>query len=327
MGYQYDKKICQAANTAEDCAQVLQRAQWLPEFDEWRYRWNFSSVKALSFWSTYEQLPKHKNWKEGNEKYAGMADTTEHLVVEYAQMLGQDARVLRRERKRDYLLKSSNSRERARRLFERGPDYLYGLLFKETFEFQPSVIVPMQPIGNTTQGSSGREKQKSVSKQEIYQSDGSNYSKESLTVVLHSRHSSTEDDGSKIKREKLCFDKIIQSQTRASLCQVLLLSDRPNTLTKAAEYLADRYPHCHVMVAPHDTGQSFRVEHGPFSGSGFFQDLSFIANQSHGIPTARTAFIGSDHRSSSMLVQEILVYQLQSRNQQTQLETCYLEHT
>jgi hypothetical protein len=118
-----------------------------------------------------------------------------------------------------------------------------------------------------------------------------------------------DDDGSKIKRGKLCFDKLLQSQNYASLCQVLLLSDQPN--------LSQKYPHCLAMVAPHDTGKSFRSEHGPFAGIGFFQDLAFVANQTLRMPTAITAVVGSKHRSSSQLVREIVAYQLhqQPRNQ------------
>jgi hypothetical protein len=126
-----------------------------------------------------------------------------------------------------------------------------------------------------------------------------------------------DDNGSKIKRGKLCFDKLLQSQNYAYLCQVLLLSDRPKTVIKAAEYLSQKYIHCLAMVAPHDTGKSFRSEHGPFAGIGFFQDLAFVANQTIQMPTAITAVVGSKHRSSSQLVREIVAYQLhqQPRNQ------------
>jgi hypothetical protein len=332
VGARNDKNICRVANTAEDCSQVLQRASWLPSFDEWRFAWNFTSVESLSFWSTYEKLPKHKLWHEGNERFAGMADTTGSLVVEFAPMLAQDAGILKRERKRNYLLTTNAARERARRLFERGPDYLYGLLFQECFAFQPSVAVPVTPTRNISHTSSGQHSLSS-SAVGINPSNYSNNSNESITIVLHSRHSAADDDGSKIKREKLCFDKLLQSQNYTSLCQVLLLSDRPKTLIKATEYISQEYPHCLVLVAPHDTGKSFRSEHGPFAGIGFFQDLAFVANQTLRMPTAVPAFVGFKQRSSSQLVREIIVYQLhqQPRNQHEgqeaspQLDTCYLE--
>jgi hypothetical protein len=89
------------------------------------------------------------------------------------------------------------------------------------------------------------------------------------------------------------------------------------------------------MIAPHIKSVSWRGEHGPFAGAGFYQDLALMTNQIKQVPTSITAFIGSNKRSSSQLVQELMTYQLEQQHRRKQsgahldppstLETCYLE--
>jgi hypothetical protein len=113
-----------------------------------------------------------------------------------------------------------------------------------------------------------------------------------------------------------------------------LLSDRPRTLEVAKEYIVESYPHCTSMIAPHIKSVSWRSEHGPFAGAGFYQDLAFVTDQMIQGPTSMTAFIGSNKRSSSQLVQELMTYQLEHQRRKQAgahldppltLETCYLE--
>jgi hypothetical protein len=327
VGARYSSTICRAANTAADCAKVLHRAHWLPSFNEWGSKWNFSSIESLSYWTTHEASHNHKFWTKGAEHMAGRADSTESLVVDFPQMLGQDAGILKSERKRKMLFTTTAARDRAEQLFGAGPDYLYGLLFHECFSFLPHVSVPIiSPFTNSSNHTSN-------TWDAVSSGVGNASIVESVTIVLHSRHSKADDDGSKIKREKKCLDRILQPASKGTtiLCQVILLSDRPHTLEKATEYLAQRYPHCLAMVAPHDFGLSFLGEHGPFAGAGFFQDLALVSNQTLHVPTSINAFVGHKHRSSSELVRELMVYQLyqqQPRYQQhasPELATCFLE--
>mmetsp|Transcript_29455 Transcript_29455/g.53962 ORF Transcript_29455/g.53962 Transcript_29455/m.53962 type:complete len:260 (+) Transcript_29455:625-1404(+) len=256
--------------------------------------------------------PNNKWWQEGDEKYAETADATELSLVDFPPMLGQDAKILRRDYKRDYLLTTDPAKERARQLLEKGADFLYGLLFHECFGFQPLVRAPTDPLTNNKILPDHNElvASPSISGDEDYLSD-----KESITIVLHSRHSKESDDGSKIMREKLCLQRLLQTENDTLVCQVILLSDRSKTLETAKEYIAESYLHCTSMIAPHIKSASWRKEHGPFAGVGFYQDLAFVTNQIIQVPTSMKAFIGSNKRSSSQLVQELITYQLEQQRQ------------
>lgn len=284
-----DWTLCKAANTRQECDEILERADFLPSFKEWMAKLKFQRMKKIPFWSTHEKLPNHKRWKPKYEKYAGLADSTDFLIVEFAPMLGQDASLLKSERKRNYLLTTNDARERARKLLQLGPDFLYGLLFHDCFKFQPSVMdtsFPALPASDI------------------------NKTAKSLLIVLHSRHSKRDDDGSKIRPEQKCLEKLIMMNQNLSSCTVVLLSDRPKTLELLQVHIATKFPYCQAQVANHKNGTSWRPEHGPFAGIGFYQDLAMVKHsvQSLGEGLLQVGFIGSKDRSSSQLVKEILAY-------------------
>jgi hypothetical protein len=74
------------------------------------------------------------------------------------------------------------------------------------------------------------------------------------------------------------------------------MSDRSCTQRKLGEWLVDR--NCTVEKAEHSEGKSWRGEHGPFAGSGFFQDWVLVSKP-------RSGFIGRD-TTSSHLVRELI---------------------
>ncbi len=319
VGTSYAHKICGAANSVRDCDKILKRAEWLPAFDQWSPKLNLSIPLSLSYWTTHEPSKKHKFWFDGAESEAGRADSTESVLIDFPQMLGQDSWILHSERKRKMLLTSAEAQGRAEQLFRAGTDYLYGHLFYDCFSFQPSVSIPVFREHNYSK--------RINSTKELH--SPFDESSENITVVLHSRHSSISDAGTKISREAHCLDQLLKGVK--GFCQVMLLSDRPKTLTAVREYLYTHHSNCHVLIAPHDIGFSFSKEHGPFSGSGFYQDLAMVSNQTLHVPTTITAFIGSKHRSSSELVRELMTFQI---GQQTGIEytsanltTCFLEDT
>lgn len=313
IGGKYNAKICLTANTVEDCGDILERAEWLPSFHEWASHYDLGSPLNLSFWTTHEASTNHKFWFDGADKEAGLADSTTALLVDFPQMLGQDAWVLHSESKRKALLTSKGAQQRAALLFRAGADYLYGLLFFECFGFQPSVTVPVQLGASHNKRGEARNSSNATG----------------TTIVVHSRHSNVADDGATIRRETECLDRVLRNTS--GFCQVMILSDRPKALDGMMGYLLNtsRYSHCHTLVAPHDIGNSFSREHGVFAGKGFYQDLAMVSNQTRHIPTSSVAFIGSKHRSSSQLVREVMTFQLHQqyryRNSLPAITTCYLD--
>lgn len=322
VGRLYSQRICEAANEESDCQRILKRAEWLPAADEWMDVYRLAEPVHLSYWTTHQTSGRHKHkfWYDGAEKDAGIADSTPLDLVDFPQMLGQDSYYeLHYDLDRQNLLNTTQARERAKLLFSAGADYVYGLLISTLFSFQPCVSVPV--IIPEWKNSS---KTMTSSKPDI-----------GISVVVHSRHSKVSDNGSSIARETKCLDKILSNYTEES-CQVMLLSDRPLTLRNMAAHIAAVYPRCQVMLAPHENGTSFSIEHGPFSGMGFFQDLAMVANQTRSLSAGRSAFVGTKRRSSSQLIREIMSYELNKPTTRTghstgsaprKLATCYLEDT
>lgn len=167
---------------------------------------------------------------------------------------------------REYLFAMSKEQQIvAGKLYHRGVDFLYGMLFRELFQIQAA--------------------------------DTRTTDEDVFSVALHSRHIVAADDGSFINEEQACLDKMLPSDRR---CVVYLMSDREETLRRLAAWLHAR--NCTTVVASHEENDASIIpEHGPFSGRGFFQDLSLASN-------ARDGVVGDVHRSSYMLLQELVSY-------------------
>ena len=319
VGRMYASGICQAANHETDCRSVLKRAEWLPGLDEWKLSYNLSTPVPLSYWTTHPAQPQHRLWFPGAEHHAGLAVSTPLRFVDFPQMLGQDSSIVLHlnGQPRLELLPTKESQIRAKRLFGAGVDYLYGMLFSESFAFQPAISVP--PVSATHADSP------------MFIPNNST----TIRIVMHSRHTKASDDGSSIHRETLCLQNILRAnhhihQMHEPNCQVILLSDRSMTLQNLALHLQERYPACDVLVIPHNSsaGLSFSEEHGPFAGVGFYQDLAMVANQTIlTTPVQQVAFVGSKRRSSSQLIREIMTYTLclQNGTKAPDLMTCFFE--
>ena len=119
------------------------------------------------------------------------------------------------------------------------------------------------------------------------------------TIAIHSRHSSTKDDGSVVEREVKCLQKMLLQVRRP--CRVFVMSDRPKALEGI--YKATTEMGCNVTIANHKKygrETSFSVEHGPFAGGGFFLDMA-LASQ------ARNGLVGM-RRSSTMFLAELMAF-------------------
>ena len=288
--------ICKAANTEKDCRKILERAPWIPSFDQWSSRFGLKRPELMSLWSFHETSPTHKRWNDGDEKYQGLADTTKSQTVVIAQMLGQDFKGMKSKKKRNKILLTEQARKRAKSLLSNGVDFLYGLVFRETLAFRKDVFPAFQVQVQTHSAP--------------------------VTFALHSRHSKTSDDGSNVKREIKCLKEVLKNYSNAESCLVYLLSDRSATLAALTDYLQGRNDSCQGVVASHTVGKSFTDEHGPFAGIGYFQDLHLASQARHG-------FVGHG-RSSSDLVRELMEYDRQMAAIQTdhwplqELQTCKL---
>ena len=186
------------------------------------------------------------------------------------------------------------ARETVQTLGEWGSQFLFGLLWRYSFDF--SVPVRDSVLANPAVRDSDHD--------------------EKLTVAMHSRHTYPNDAGCNISQEQDGMREILQQfQSQQALadgqaipCQVTLLSDRTCTIDSMKEWL-DQELGCESVMAQHDTVDAVFSEHGPFSGAGFFQDMMMAGL------TVRDGMIGSLEpsdgnrwRSSSELVEEAIAY-------------------
>ena len=317
VGKGFDRAICLNANNEEDCAKILHRASWFPSYDEWSEKLNITEIQKIDS----NHIGKQSSLHDRNSTMKLADRLGRFQTIEFPQMLGQNAKVLQNPDIRNNL-QSEKAKRQALALFDSGVDYLYGFLFHKIFGFQPPVrsSIPLRWEKNTlVNNKTIYNWQKWIANTAI----NTNPSTRTLTVVLHSRHPKESDEGTNIGWEKECIQKILREtildnntnhdEMNEPLsdydCTVVLLSDRQKTIDKLAKYL--KRHHCTAVVASHgDISSSWRDEHGPYAGIGFYQDLWLVHNQiALTTEKQQIAFIGHNHRrTSSTLIQEVLVH-------------------
>lgn len=286
--------ICQAANMVHECDEVLQRASWIPSYDEWANRLELSDPLLLNFWTTrpppaqrQRRRPASTNengqpaWLPSYVNFTGVDSRTDWPVVSFPVMFGMSGS-LNNEERRQSLLHNDWAREIARKLHSLGLPFLYGMLFRESFSMTAQtlqglhVTVPAVPHSQSV----------------------------GVSIALHSRHSDPQNDGSDVSGEVRCLGKLLKPTsmtiTNNRTCRVYLMSDRPLTLRNLQQWL--QYRNCSVVTAPHrQVGASFLQEHGPWSGRGFFQDLAVVSQ-------ARQGLVAKFSTTSSKLLLELMEY-------------------
>jgi hypothetical protein len=86
------------------------------------------------------------------------------------------------------------------------------------------------------------------------------------------------------------------------------MSDRPLTVSSLSAFV-ETARDCTALTVSHSKKQrSFRDEHGPHSGDGYFRDLALATSSSQAAPPHYVGFIGSKDRSSSLLLLELMEY-------------------
>jgi hypothetical protein len=259
-------------NSKEFCDQFLSLREWLPTYEEWNVHGDITPVPVPMDAERYHY------------------DQTHPVVIypQIADVLMGNPQVFRQEWRDDPYEKPEYrrylkvlpklQRTTAGMLYEKGVDYLIGMLFRHSFdlkmqgtEAQYSSLKPLNPDT-------------------------------SLTIALHSRHSILGDDGSFINQEQDCIEELLQrNKGHFSDCRVFLATDRKLTVSLLSEWLVSK--DCEPVVAEHSvpSNNSKFSEHGPWAGVGFLEDLALASH-------ARVATVGDLHRSSFMLLAALVDY-------------------
>jgi hypothetical protein len=159
-GAGFDSGICRHANRQDDCDPVLRRHAWVPTYDAWKGRLglpnvtqrqrqkpmmnatgfegngrfglvNGKSILDLNSWSTRGPSASSTRdpWQSSYEAFLNIDSRLAGVkIVDFPQMLGQDARHLFRGGNREQTLATDEASARARDLLSLGVDYLYGMV-------------------------------------------------------------------------------------------------------------------------------------------------------------------------------------------------------
>lgn len=183
----------------------------------------------------------------------------------------------------------------AQKLYNEGVDFLMGMLFREVFVVNQAI---RDRITNST-----------ILKR-------LNLTADTFSLALHSRHTVLGDIGDFINEEITCLQKLLPSEINRSqdTCIVFLMSDRQLTIDLLSVWLrnANCTPISAAMILSDDDTKNNNTddnhpsrlkntEHGERAGYGFIEDLLLSSH-------ARTGYIGDIHRSSFMLLVEVMSY-------------------
>ena len=302
-GALYSPLICQKANRVENCDAILRRYPWIASYDEWSDKLNLPEPTELSVWSMY---PKRQwfatdfmkvPWENGgdnpSENHTGV-DTKTHLkVVSFPVSPIKQVHLKSSVDIRNRLLQTEHGRQTCERLYSRGANFLYGMLFHYSFAMTKKVLEGV-PSTNSTAVDTPQ-----------------------CSIAVHSRHTAESNDGHNIYQETKCLRRMLpntdDSDATKSSCEVYIMSDRAKTLSGLQKWLTNtsvehgesgKIKHTALAInhsaAPAATGKNsmFLVEHGPFSGAGFFKDLALASR-------ATTGFVGHSRTSSDIVLEQI----------------------
>lgn len=267
-----DQSICNITNRASQCESILTRAGWIPSYDEWSQKLGLEEPVELPYYATHHESVKTQvhSWQYGDERYYGVDNQTKypHNVVIFA-LARTKIDWLKDLSIRDTMLTTSWSRGKSSELYHLGANFLYGMLFRYSFDFAHMA-------------------KKGIA--EYHQKPDAS----SFTVALHSRHQFKEYMGCNTRREIACINSVTANVSGS--IHFYIMADRNCTLQNLRSYLLSRNDRVNVPL--HDQGSSFKDEHGPYAGVGFFQDLALSSQ-------AKSAFIGTKRSSSDLLLELI----------------------
>jgi hypothetical protein len=289
----HDPEICNAVHGEKDCKKVLRRAEWVPTFSYWSKtitelkKKNLSdAVTIVDYWSTrsYDQAARWERIRfpalNTTVPIQYKLDEMREKVVDFPEIVGKED-ILGRNSQRKAVLMTESARQRAESLYSEGTEFLYGMLFKDIFKLQWEGI---------NADSMGMKRDGSISS--VY------------SIAMHSRHRKGQD-GTFVKKEKECLDRMLNPVAASKECRICIMSDRPKTIEILSQWVTEKY-NCTFFTNDYSNSNeqtgSWLSEHGPNAGSRFYRDLDLCQHFTDG-------FIGTGNgASSTQLLEEWIDY-------------------
>jgi hypothetical protein len=165
---------CSVNNTIQDCARILDRAPWIPSYEEWQTRLGLPNPHFMSV-NDFGPHSLHLNSLTG-------------IDVAYNAVPVLAVRPLSRRfdtfaitpKTRAFKLKRKATLDRVEALFSMGHRFLFGALFRSSFDFRPEFRAPQTNVSTDLTN----EKENTVNP---------------FSMAIHSRHVRLDDDGCDIK--------------------------------------------------------------------------------------------------------------------------------
>ena len=305
-GVQNSSRDCLADNPQSMCERVLDRADWIPSFQELapRLHWNSTylseSVSVVDYWKIHHpnnsptwELVRYPAWKNLTGTEPKIDELQQQQLVDFPMIVGIDIILGIRKQNWPRILATQSARDRLAELHEEGSYFLYGMLLNDVFSYRNKMHRNLTKAITTTSSNSNSN------------SSNSSSSEPPFSIAMHSRHQRANDDGSNIAAQQACFDQILSElPLNIKSCHVCLMSDRPETIKRMTLWLQQVH-HCTVESANHTMARtSFLAEHGPNAGEGLFRELDLCQYSTDG-------FVGTGQRlspTSSSLLREMMAY-------------------
>ena len=275
---------------AEKCSEVIQRAPWLPSYLEWKDRLNLPDPIPVKL--------SAKAWEEENDYQVVMYPQIKYTAEQFnvTNFSGKD-HPFKTDEYRKYIKRlPKESRSIASDLYSEGYEFLYGMLITQIFRLNvpPSSIVTEGVVGNN------KNKHNNIQSKVMTSSAVAKHNGDPLfSVAMHSRHPVLGDDGSFLRDETQCLEKVLNGHEGS--CKVYLMSDRPKTISLLTNWIA-KEKQCIVVTANRTVGKhSRKEEHGPWAGVGFWEDLDVVSQ-------ARDGLVAAPERSSTSCLRFMMEY-------------------
>jgi len=292
-------------NRIEDCDRILTRATWIPTWDEWSSKLKLEDDDVVP-------IPIDINRRTYDERHRVVA----FPQIEDIEFGNVNSRLYRGVSWRDHPLSSlqyklyidgmpAERKTAAGMLYYEGTNYVFGMLFRECFTFDVERLPAMDASAFVDD------------ERQLNKEDGA------LSIALHSRHPVVGDDGTYLNDEKHCLAELVAEYRSnnnkyltidRSNCRIHLMSDRTRSIEILSRWVVEEY-NCTPMAASYhlsprnvplqaanySTRMKKVTEHGPNPGVGFLTELALASR-------ARWGVIGDVHRSSTMLLVELIEY-------------------
>jgi len=305
-------------NTTEiDCDRILHRATWIPSFDEWAPKLlrNDDNIPRAAISSSllnnsihrihFSNFPSENDWhivdNDGSTSTIKLYQQQQSRIhiTQYPIMVSPES-FAKQANYYHLKLNTTQSRERAMQLESLGIHFLYGMFYRELF-----TLTSPNKNQNVQQRSSLSPDPSSVNLNVDASEDVPIDNDNIFSVGLHSRHVIVNQKVHGVGREEECLKEVLKYKQTHQSCAVYVMSDRDWSKRKMFRRFLPNY-NCTVKTLDHGSSNSkstsFSEEHGPMAGRAFFEDLDFVAKNTH------NAFISIGKGTSSLMIYSVIEY-------------------